>query len=82
MGPKNLKSLQAKVQAIQADKLTQEAAFELRNNGLSDSGKTSSIGRPSAPGDGIVVYVNQPDWSGCHVPNRSRASAQPGPADL
>ncbi len=63
-GPKNLKSLQAKVQAIQADKLTQDAAFELEKQRLERLRKNIEYCTILAPGDGIVVYVNQPDWSG------------------
>jgi multidrug resistance efflux pump len=58
-GPKIVKSLQAKLQAIRQDKLTQEAAFELEDKRLRDLERNIRLCELRAPKDGIVVYANQ-----------------------
>jgi len=63
-GPKILKSLEANVKAIQSDQLTQAAAFELEKQRLERIKRNIENCTVRAPGDGIVVYVNTPDWSG------------------
>jgi multidrug resistance efflux pump len=63
-GPKILKSLEANVKAIQSDQLTQVAAFELEKQRLERLKRNIEYCTVRAPGDGIVVYVNTPDWSG------------------
>jgi HlyD family secretion protein len=63
-GPKIIKSLEANVKAIQSDQLTQVAAFELEKQRLERLKKNIENCTVKAPGDGIVVYVNTPDWSG------------------
>ena len=59
-GPKLIKSLEAKVQAIQSDKLTQEASFSLEDQRLKRIRKNIDNCTVRAPGDGIVVYANLP----------------------
>ena len=58
-GPKILKSLEANVKAIEADKLTQEAAFNLEQKRLDRIRKNIKNCTLTAPTDGIVVYANQ-----------------------
>ena len=58
-GPKILKSLEANVKAIEADKLTQDAAFNLETQRLERIRKNIKNCTLIAPTDGIVVYVNQ-----------------------
>ncbi len=59
-GPKLIKGLEAKVAAIQADKLTQEAALSLEEQRLARLRKNIENCTVRAPGDGIVVYANMP----------------------
>ncbi len=58
-GPKIIKSLEANVQAIKADLLTQEGAFTLEDQRLKRIQKNLEHCTIRAPGDGIVVYANQ-----------------------
>ncbi len=58
-GPKILKSLEANVRAIESDKLTQEASFSLEKQRLERIRRNIEHCTVKAPGDGIVVYVNQ-----------------------
>lgn len=58
-GPKILKSLEAKIKAIVADKKNQEASFELEKQRLARLHKCIENCTLRAPGDGILVYVNQ-----------------------
>ena len=58
-GPKILKSLEAKIKAIVADKKNQEASFELEKQRLARLQKCIDNCTLRAPGDGILVYVNQ-----------------------
>jgi multidrug resistance efflux pump len=58
-GPKLLKQLEANVRAIQADKLTQDAAFSLEDQRLKRIKKNIANCTVRAPRDGIVVYANQ-----------------------
>ncbi len=58
-GPKILKSLEAKVRAIESDMLTQEAAFNLETQRLERIRRNIEHCTVKAPRDGIVVYVNQ-----------------------
>ncbi len=58
-GPKILKSLEANVRAIESDKLTQEASFSLEKQRLERIRRNIEHCTVTAPGDGIVVYVNQ-----------------------
>ena len=60
-GPKIIKSLEANVRAIQSDKLTQDASFSLEDQRLKRIKKNIENCIVRAPGDGIVVYVNQSD---------------------
>jgi multidrug resistance efflux pump len=63
-GPKILKSLEANVNAIRADKLTQDAAFSLETQRLERLRKNIENCTVKAPGDGIVVYANQSNRMG------------------
>ena len=63
-GPKLLKALEANVQAIKADKLTQDASFSLETQRLARIRKNIKNCTLRAPRDGIVVYVNQADRMG------------------
>src|SRR5260370_14542469 len=56
---KLLKALEANVRAIQADKLTQDAAFSLEDQRLKRIKKNIENCTVRAPRDGIVVYANQ-----------------------
>jgi multidrug resistance efflux pump len=58
-GPKIIKSLEANVQAIRADKLMQDAAFSLESQRLERIRRNIRNCIVKAPRDGIVVYVNQ-----------------------
>ena len=58
-GPKILKSLEAKIKAIVADKKNQEASFELEKQRLARLQKCIDNCTLRAPGDGILVYANQ-----------------------
>ena len=68
-GPKIIKSLEANVRAIQSDKLTQDASFSLEDQRLKRIKKNIENCIVRAPGDGIVVYVNQADrWGTVTAP--------------
>jgi HlyD family secretion protein len=68
-GPKLLKSLEANVRAIESDKLTQEASFSLEKQRLERIRRNITNCTVKAPGDGIVVYVNQSDrWGMVNTP--------------
>jgi hypothetical protein len=58
-GPKLLKSLEANVKAIEADKLMQDAAFNLEKTRLERIRKNIKNCSLTAPADGVVVYANQ-----------------------
>ena len=58
-GPKIIKSLEAKLQAIRSDKSSQEKSFALESERLARLQKNIKNCTLRAPGDGIVVYVNQ-----------------------
>jgi multidrug resistance efflux pump len=58
-GPKIKKSLEAKLQAILSDKSSQEKSFALESERLARLQKNIKNCTLRAPGDGIVVYVNQ-----------------------
>ena len=58
-GPKILKSLEAKLEAIRADKLAQEASFQLEVDRLRRLERMVEHCTLRAPRDGIVVYANQ-----------------------
>jgi multidrug efflux pump subunit AcrA (membrane-fusion protein) len=60
-GPKIIKALEANVRAIQSDKFTQDASFSLEEQRLDRIVKNIEHCTVKAPGDGIVVYVNQTD---------------------
>jgi HlyD family secretion protein len=63
-GPKLIKALEAKVQAILSDKLNQEASFKLEEQRLARLRKNIESCTVRAPGDGILVYANQPPGRG------------------
>jgi HlyD family secretion protein len=68
-GPKLIKELEANVRAIQSDKLTQDASFSLEEQRLNRIIKNIEHCTVRAPGDGIVVYVNQTDrWGQVTAP--------------
>ena len=68
-GPKIIKSLEANVRAIESDKLTQDASFSLEEQRLNRIRKNIENCIVRAPGDGIVVYVNQADrWGTVTAP--------------
>jgi HlyD family secretion protein len=58
-GPKIIKALEANVEAIKSDKLTQEASFSLEEQRLKRLRRNIEKCTVKAPGDGIVVYVEQ-----------------------
>ena len=58
-GPKLLKSLEANVRAIEADKFMQDASFSLESQRLERIKNNIKNCTLTAPRDGIVVYANQ-----------------------
>jgi multidrug resistance efflux pump len=68
-GPKLLKSLEANVRALESDKLTQEASFSLEKQRLERIRRNIAYCTVKAPGDGIVVYVNQSNRWGMSMGN-------------
>jgi HlyD family secretion protein len=58
-GPKILKSLEAKIKAIESDKKNQEASFELEKQRLARLQKCIDKCTLRAPGNGILVYAQQ-----------------------
>jgi multidrug resistance efflux pump len=58
-GKKILKSLEAKLSAIEADMKNQEASYELETQRYNRLKKCIEKCTLRAPGDGVVVYVNQ-----------------------
>ena len=58
-GPKDIKALEANVKAIESDKFTQEASFNLETQRLKRIRKNIKNCQLHAPADGIVVYANQ-----------------------
>jgi HlyD family secretion protein len=58
-GPKLIKSLEANLKAIEADKYTQEASFNLEKIRLERIRKNIKNCTLYAPADGVVVYANQ-----------------------
>lgn len=58
-GPKLIKSLEANLKAIEADKFTQEASFNLEKVRLERIRKNIKNCTLYAPADGVVVYANQ-----------------------
>jgi len=58
-GPKIIKSLEAKLSAINADKKNQEASCELETQRYNRLKKCIEKCELRAPADGVVVYVNQ-----------------------
>jgi HlyD family secretion protein len=68
-GPKIIKSLEANVRAIKSDKLTQDASFSLEDQRLRRLKKNIEHCIVKAPGEGIVIYVNQVDrWGTVTAP--------------
>ncbi len=59
--PKIIKSLEANVEAIRADLLTQEKSFSLEDQRLKRLERNIEHCTVKAPGDGVVVYANQTD---------------------
>jgi multidrug resistance efflux pump len=57
--PRLIKNLQAKIEAIRADKLAQESVFQLEDERLKRLEKTVENCTLRAPAEGIVVYANQ-----------------------
>ena len=58
-GPKLIKSLEANVKAIESDKFTQDASFNLEKIRLERIRKNIKNCTLYAPADGVVVYANQ-----------------------
>ncbi len=58
-GPKNIKSLEAKVKAVESDKKNQEASFQLETQRRDRLQRNIDRCTLRAPDEGIVVYVNQ-----------------------
>ena len=80
-GPKILKSLEAKIKAILADKKNQEASFELEKQRLARLQKCIDNCTLRAPGDGILVYVNQSNrWGQVEQPIDQGVTVREGQA--
>jgi len=58
-GPKNIKSLEAKVKAVESDKKNQEASFQLETQRRDRLQRNIDRCTLCAPDEGIVVYMNQ-----------------------
>ena len=58
-GPKLMKALEANVKAIESDKYTQDASFNLEKIRLERIRKNIKNCTLYAPADGVVVYANQ-----------------------
>ena len=58
-GPKNIKSLEAKVKAVESDMKNQDASFQLETQRRDRLQKNIDRCTLRAPDEGIVVYVNQ-----------------------
>jgi multidrug efflux pump subunit AcrA (membrane-fusion protein) len=58
-GPKNIKSLEAKIKAIESDRKNQDASFELETQRLARLQKCIDSCTLRAPDDGILVYYQQ-----------------------
>jgi HlyD family secretion protein len=58
-GPKHIKALEANVKAIESDKFTQDAAFNLEKVRLERIRKNLKNCSIYAPAEGVVVYANQ-----------------------
>jgi multidrug efflux pump subunit AcrA (membrane-fusion protein) len=61
---KTIKELEAKVAAIRADELAQDQAFDVEEARLRKLEAMVEYCTMKAPGDGIVVYANQPNRMG------------------
>ena len=62
-GPKNIKSLEAKIKAVESDKKNQEASFQLETQRRDRLQRNIDRCTLRAPDDGIVVYMNETnDW--------------------
>jgi HlyD family secretion protein len=67
-GPKNIKSLEAKIKAIESDKKNQEASFQLETQRRDRLQRNIDRCTLRAPDDGIVVYMNETNrWGGVDV---------------
>ena len=67
-GPKNIKSLEAKIKAIESDKKNQEASFQLETQHRDRLQRNIDRCTLRAPDDGIVVYMNETNrWGGVDV---------------
>jgi len=71
--PRLLKNLEAKIEAIRADKLAQDQVFELESDRKRKLEAMVAHCTIRAPGDGIIVYANQADRFG-----QAEASIQEG----
>ena len=58
-GPKNIKSLEAKVKAVESDLKNQEASFQLETQRRDRLQRNIDRCTLRAPDDGIVVYMNE-----------------------
>jgi len=58
-GPKNIKSLEAKIKAVESDKKNQEASFQLETQRRDRLQRNIDHCTLRAPDEGILVYVNQ-----------------------
>ena len=58
-GPKNIKSLEAKIKAVESDKKNQEASFQLETQRRDRLQRNIDHCTLRAPDDGIVVYMNE-----------------------
>jgi len=58
-GPKNIKSLEAKIKAVESDKKNQEASFQLETQRRDRLQRNIDHCMLRAPAEGIVVYMNQ-----------------------
>ncbi|MGZ3486981.1 MAG: efflux RND transporter periplasmic adaptor subunit, partial [Isosphaeraceae bacterium] len=58
-GPKNIKSLEAKIKAVESDKKNQEASFQLETQRRDRLQRNIDRCTLRAPDDGIVVYMNE-----------------------
>lgn len=79
--PKLIKALEAKIEAIRADKLAQESTFELESDRLKKLETTVAHCTIRSPRDGIVVYAQQTNrWGRAENPIQEGVTVREGQA--
>lgn len=80
-GPRLMKNLQAKIEAIKADKLAQDSVFQLESDRLRRLDEMVANCTLRAPRDGIVVYANVANgWGQTQNPIQEGVTVRQGQA--